>query len=61
MKFTWRTNEKAIATPELKLTGFDFVPREYFLGMRLRGDDFSRTKSIKKVMRSALTKNWYNG
>lgn len=32
---------------DLKLTGFDFVPKEYFLGIMLIGDAFSITKSIK--------------
>jgi hypothetical protein len=44
---TFRKRKKTMFNPEVKFTGLDFVPREYFLGIRFRGDDFYRIKSMK--------------
>lgn len=46
--------------PEVKLTGFDFVPREYFFITRFRGEAFYRMKSMKYVMKSTLEKIKYS-
>jgi hypothetical protein len=42
--------------PEVKFTGLDFVPTEYFLAIRFRGDDFYRIKSMKYAIKSVLKK-----
>lgn len=46
-----------MVTPDQKLTGFDLVPREYFLWIRFIGEDFYSTKSTKYVKMSTLKKN----
>lgn len=50
------TKVATMPRPAKKLTGLDFVPKEYFFWMKFKGEFFYKTKSKKKVRMSAPTK-----